>query len=158
MSTIAPDSDMDLCTTQMLAMGLSGPTGCSQIVGSSAPSVSFAPSASQPFVSALAGRTHALQLACGQCGQCGQCYAASSETSHGVDRMETWHWMHSVDPAVYDEEYDRYLRQRLDSEAREANYHAALANGLHGGQGAACQAAMVTDDIDMDLCAIGPSA
>jgi len=64
-----------------------------------------------------------------QCGQCGECYGASLPEQQSMDQ---WHWMHSVDRSTYDEEYERYLRNRLDSEAREAIYHATLAPLLQG--------------------------
>ena len=62
-----------------------------------------------------------------QCGQCSECYGTSMlPEQHAMDQ---WHWMHSVDRTAYDEEYERYVRSRLDldSEAREAIYHATLA-------------------------------
>ena len=66
-----------------------------------------------------------------QCGQCSECYGASLPEQQSMDQ---WHWMHSVDRSTYDEEYERYLRNRLelDSEAREAIYHATLAPLLQG--------------------------
>lgn len=58
-----------------------------------------------------------------QCGQCCECYAEAEQQT-----MDQWHWMHSVDRVAFDEEYERYMRHRLelDSEAREAIYHATL--------------------------------
>ena len=82
---------------------------------------------------ALCGQLQALHVAaniqphlpalhtCGNCGQCNVCYVGATQE---VAPMEAWHWMHSVDKASYEEEYERYLRQRdvraLSSTRREA--------------------------------------
>ena len=46
--------------------------------------------------------------------------------AHRCATMETSHWMHSVTSEEYDHQYHLYLRQRLESEALEAQYHYAL--------------------------------
>ena len=87
----------------------------------------------------LVGRSRVLAAGGGQCSECFGVRSPTSQQCQPGAEMDVWHWMHSVDRAAYEQEYERYLQLRLDSEAREMQYHAALAPLLQGAAAAPAQ-------------------